>query len=447
MPFSKFLLAAVAGVVLAGSASAAAAEGPDCRVGAYALDDGQKLVVTPSDGANLRYRLLDGRSGKLFATGPDAFAGGEGWSGREPVSVRATFGPCADGRMSFQRTGEAARAGRKIPLRIAPISFESRGAQLYGELVLPAKARPKALVVLQYGSGDDSAVLNNYVQHLLPLKDIGVFVFDKAGTGRSEGRLTGDFQRLADDMASAVRAVRARPEAAGVAVGLMGESQGGWVAPITAEKAPADFIVVSYGLAVSIAEEDRSEAVQSLRNRGFDGDAVAKATELHDAATLIVKSKLADGGDAFERLKATYRNEPWFAHVGGDYTSLLAATPRAEWEQFRPFLDLDFDVDYDPHPVLARSRTPMLWVLAGRDTEAPHEATKAILQRLQAAGKPIDVVVFPHADHGIIDVEDGPDGPRDAGRHAAGYFDLLGDWIATRRLAGTYGQAEVLPRR
>lgn len=446
MRFPKFLAAAaMAGVALAGSA--VAAESPDCRVGAYALADGQKLVVTPSDGANLRYRLLDGRSGKLFATPSGAFEGGEGWAVREPVSVRARFGSCAEGRIELQRTGEAAQPGRKVPLRVAPLRFESRGAELYGELVLPPRGRPKAIVVLQFGSGEDSAVLSNYVQYLLPLKDVGVVVFDKAGTGRSGGRLTGNFQRLADDMAAATRAMRARPEARGVPIGLMGESQGGWVVPITAEKVPVDFMVVSYGLAVSIAQEDRSEAVQSVRLRGFDQAAVAKAVALHEVSTRVFRSRLAEGGDELERLKAAYRNEPWFAHVGGDYTSLLAATPRSEWEQFRPFLELDFDVDYDPQPVLERARAPMLWVLGGRDTEAPHEETKAILQRLQAAGKPIDVVVFPDADHGIIAVEDGPDGPKDAGRHSAGYFDLLGDWIASRRLSGPYGAAEVHPRR
>lgn len=445
MRFPKFLLAAFAVAAMAGPA--AAAEGRDCRVGAYALAGGEKLVVTRSDGENLRYRRLDGRSGKLFATASGAFEGGEGWSVREPVSVQARFGSCAEGRLTFQRAGEPARAGRKVPLRITPLRFESRGEQLYGELVLPERGRPKAIVVLQYGSGDDSAVLNNFVQYLLPLKGIGVVVFDKAGTGRSGGKLTGDFQRLAEDMAAAVRAARSRPEASGVPVGLMGESQGGWVAPITAEKVPVDFIVVSYGLAVSIAEEDRSEAAQSVRLRGFDDAAVAKAVALHDAATKVVKSGLREGGDEFERLRAAYRQEPWFAHVGGDYTSLLAATPRDQWEQFRPFLDLEFDLDYDPEPVLARARTPMLWVLAGRDTEAPHEETKAVLRRLQQAGKPIDIVVFPDADHGIIAQEDGPDGPKDAGRHSVGYFDLLGEWIATRRLGPAYGQGEVLPRR
>ena len=445
MRFRNFLLAATAGIAVAGSA--AAAETPDCRVGAYALADGQKVVITPSDEGNLRYRLLDGRSGKLFPTTAGGFEGGEGWAVREPVSTRVSFASCAEGRLEFRRNSRPAEAGRKIPLRISPLSFESQGEQLYGELVLPARGRPKAIVILQYGSGGDSAVLTNFVQYLLPLKDVGVLVFDKRGTGRSKGKLTGDFQRLADDMAAAVQAVRARPEAAGVPIGLMGESQGGWVVPITAEKAPVNFVVVSYGLAVSIAVEDRSEAIQSVRLRGYDEAAVTKAVALHDAATRVVKSRLREGGDEMERLKWAYRQEPWLAEVGGDYTSLLVTTPREGWEQFRPFLDLDFDLDYDPQPVLERSKTPMLWVLAGRDTEAPHEETKAILQRLQAAGKPIDLVVFPDADHGVIAVEDGPDGPKDAGRHSVGYFDLLGDWIGSRRLAGPYGKAEVLPRR
>lgn len=441
-----FALVAAAVAVFA-SCAPALAETPDCRVGAYELSGGEKLVITPSDTPNLRYRALDGRTGKLFPIADGSYEGGEGWAVRSPVTVRARFGPCADGRLSFQRGEEPALGGRRIPLRVTPLTFGGGGERLYGELVLPPAERPKAIVALQYGSGDESAVLNNYVQYLLPLKDVGVFVFDKRGTGRSGGRPTADFAVLADDLAAAVRAVRDRPEAAGLPVGVMGESQGGWVAPLTASKVPVDFVVVSYGLAVSIEEEDRSEVIQSLRAGGFDEAAVARATRLHDAATRVMSSRFEEGLDELERLKAAHRGEPWFANVGGDYTSLLAATPAERIGQVKALFDRGFDLEYDPEPVIAGLRTPMLWVLAGRDTEAPHEATEAILRRLQAAGSPIDVVVFPNADHGIIEQEDGPEGRRDAGRHAPGYFDLLSDWLASRRLAGSYGSAEIHPRR
>ncbi|MCF7222245.1 hypothetical protein [Marilutibacter chinensis] len=69
-----------------------------------------------------------------------------------------------------------------------------------------------------------------------------------------------------------------------------------------------------------------------------------------------------------------------------------------------------------------------LWLLAGDDTEAPIATTLTRLQRLEREGRPIDVIVFPQADHGMIAVEPGPDGGL-AGTTAPGYFERLGDWI------------------
>jgi len=41
-----------------------------CQAGAYRLDDGELLALTPSDGDTLRYRLFSGRSGRQAASCP-----------------------------------------------------------------------------------------------------------------------------------------------------------------------------------------------------------------------------------------------------------------------------------------------------------------------------------------------------------------------------------------
>ena len=98
-----------------------------CHSGAWALSDGTRLVVQPSDAPNLRWRRLDGVSGKLFpATTDGAYEGGEGWSKREPVTTRVTFGPCGDDRMTFARDGAAPLEGRKIALPTVPIRSPRR---------------------------------------------------------------------------------------------------------------------------------------------------------------------------------------------------------------------------------------------------------------------------------------------------------------------------------
>lgn len=432
-----------AALLLPGIAVAAEAAPPGvCHTGAWALSNGSRLVVQPSDAPNLRWRMLDGTSGKLFLTEGGKYEGGDGWSVSAPVTTRADFGACGQDRMTFARDGAPPVEGRRIALPTTPVTFASGKESLYGELVMPTSGKARAAVVLQYGSDNESAVWHNYVQYLLPQKDIAVFVFDKRGTGRSTGAFTGNFSIMADDMAAAVRAVRSRPEVADTPLGVMGESQGGWVAPLAARRTRVDFVVVSYGLAVSIVEEDRSEVEQSLAAWG--PDVQAQGAAMHDAATKLLASGLTEGEAEMDRLKAASAGAPWRKDLGGDYTSVVAGLPPGGLDEVRWVVGLNFQIDYNPVPTLEELDVPMLWVLAGRDTDAPSEKTLNILRGLQATGSPIDVAVFPDADHGIIAVDAG--GKR-LGRTAPGYFELLGDWIAKQRLDGPHGDAVQLKRR
>ncbi|MGQ9426997.1 alpha/beta hydrolase family protein [Gilvimarinus sp. F26214L] len=404
-------------------------DAPFCHRGAYRLSNGTELVVQPSDGDNLRYRFLDGRSGKLYFIGDGRYESGPGWSGREPVRLRAEFGECDQGRIAFEMNGKSRIGGTRVSLPVIPIQFASGDLQLYGELVMPDEERPKAVVVLQYGGGRESAVLHNYVQYLLPLRGIAVLVFDKRGTGHSEGEFVIDIPMLAEDMVAATRVLKSRPELQGLPLGLMGESQGGWVAPLAATRIPVDFVVASYGLAISMIEEDRAEVEQSLLMNGFESEELAKGEALHEAALRVVRSRFAEGLEELEELKSRFRGEPWFPVIEGDFTRLMTQTPREELDSIRELLSFHYDLSYEPYPVLESLKVPQLWILAAEDTEAPHEKSLAILSALQRKGVPITVEVFPDADHGMIVVEEGPEGRQLAGRTAPGYFELLFNWI------------------
>lgn len=436
--FYNCLLLAFAASPLSAAAHEPAVPGT-CHVGAYAMSDGSHVLIEPSDAPNLRYRFLDGVSGKLFPVSRGKYESGEGWSVSEPVTARVAFGTCGEGLIRFQRTHAPELKGSKVPLPTIPIEFDSGDLTLYGELVMPLHREPRAVVVLQYGSGRDSAVVNNYVQYLLPLKDIAVFVFDKRGTGRSEGALTIEIGTLADDMVAAVQAVRAEAGAEHVPLGLMGESQGGWVAPLAATKTPVDFVVVSYGLAISMLEEDRQEVAQGLRARGYGEDVLAIGDEIHRAAAKVMVSRFSDGLEELERLKATWRDEPWFAHLAGDFTNVLTSTPAERMHEAQALFDFPYDLAYEPLPVIASLTIPQLWILAGQDTEAPHESTLARVRKLEERGLPIDVVVFPHAEHGMIAVETDERGKHLAGRMAEGYFELLFDWISRQSASNQHG--------
>src|SRR5207344_2142422 len=146
------------------------------------------------------------------------------------------------------------------------------------------------VVVLVHGSEDSSGRDFYALQRLLPAQGIGVFVYDKRGTGASEGRYTQDFDVLADDAVAAMREARRLAGPRAGRVGYQGGSQGGWIAPLAAHIEPVDFVIVSFGLAVSPLDEDREAIAFDMERAGYGAEIKAKAMEVADATAVIITS-------------------------------------------------------------------------------------------------------------------------------------------------------------
>lgn len=439
------LLSLLTAACISGQLLTATAQGyeyfSNCRNGAYALNDGSQLVISPSFDNDLRYRRMDGTTGRLFLQADSSYLSGPGWANAKNPNIFARFGGCNNDSLIFRQDGKTL-TGKRIPFQVIPVRFNGKDASLYGELFLPARKKPQAVVILHYGSGQESAVLNNYVQYLLPLSDIAVFVYDKPGTGRSTGKQTANFELLATDMIAAVKAIRAQPAVKGVPIGLMGESQGGWIVPLTASQTPVDFIIASYSLLIPPREENRQEVLHDLQLEGYHQQDIAQAMQVVAATDQVVRERFNGGLTTLDSLKARYQQAPWYKSLKGDYTGPIINASRAQLDTLKQLFPLDINLDYDPLPAFRRVNVPMLWVVAGKDTEAPNGATIDILKQAITTRKNIDLVIFPHADHGIIEVTDTPQGPESLGRHSPGYFDLLRDWVKTRQVKKSYGNGE-----
>jgi pimeloyl-ACP methyl ester carboxylesterase len=100
--------------------------------------------------------------------------------------------------------------------------------------------------------------------------EVGVAVVlpDKRGCEKSEGEWLGrDFFELATDTAAAGKWVRQQDLFAASGIGLIGMSQGGWIAPIVAADDPDLAFVVSMSGATVPVEE----SVEVLRSQGIAG--------------------------------------------------------------------------------------------------------------------------------------------------------------------------------
>ncbi len=416
--------------------------------GAYRLDDGRLLVITAREADTLRYRLMSGESRALWPVGGGAFTAGPGWSGREPVEVGVGFDSSESGPpkgLDWDAPGGGQRA-RRLELPEVSGHFRSGELELRAKLVLPDGAGPFPAVVFVHGSGRQSAVDGYYNPYLFAANGIAGLVYDKRGTGGSEGKYSQNFHVLSDDTAAAVEWLRARPEIDPLDIHLAGYSQGGWIAPLAATKVEVQSLLIGYGPMVPVTGEDRWGYVSALEQAGFGERAVHQVDEINAIAGDI----LDRGEDRWGELKAALEeaeSRDWYEAVrGSDSLVGFISGTRLPWWAVRlfgwwirrgdpPFIDRL----YDPVPTVASLAIPSLWIFGGEDSSMPTGWSIEELEKLAAAGRPIEIEVFPEAEHGILLFEQ-EDGERHLVGYAPGYLPMQVEWI--RRQSGRPGPLE-----
>lgn len=396
----------------------------DCTPGTYSTKNGDfvVLVKAPNIAApGLRYLFRDGRRGATtdagvpLACGADAVTvGGERWT-----------------RIAFRET---------------PATFDSVGTKMTGVLIEPPGApdAKRPLVVMVHGSERTSPIGGVY-GYAMAAHGISVFVYDKRGTGGSEGEYTQNFELLGDDAARALEQARSMAAGRYGRAGFFGGSQGGWVAPLAATRTKADFVAIGFGLVASPIEEDREQMVSEVRAAGLGDDAVALVNRLSAATSKLALSNFTAGYEDLDAVRREMAGQPWAAKIDGEYSGDVARMTDDDLRRIgrARFDNVELIWNYDAVAALQKLDTPLLWVLAGEDREAPIETTRAALLGLAKAGKPFDVYLFPDTDHGMFEYTTGADGSRSVTRITDGYLKLLGDWIKGD-VRGPYGRAEHL---
>lgn len=410
-----------------------------CHVGLYRLDDGRVVDVAPLSDGGLRWRLLDGRSGRLARDEAGQWQGTVGWTDRTDATP-VSLGTCAAPAIAFE-----GRAGRRLSFPAVETRFQGRGETLAGRLVLPPGEGPFPVAVMVHGSERYSARTFNYFQRLFPAYGIGVFVYDKRGTGDSTGHYSQDFDLLADDAVAALKEARRMAGARASRVGFNGGSQAGWIAPLAATRSDADFVAVSYGLADSPLAEDRDQVQLDLKTAGHGPDVLAKAREVTDATGVVMASGFKDGYERLAELKTKYGHEPWWNDMKGEFTGDIVGHSAIALRVVGPMRDEGTSWNYDSMPTLRSVKVPLLWIIAGADAEAPPEETRRRLLSVANANPRFKVAEFPDTDHGILEFETAADGERTPTRASDGYFRMLIDWIRDGTLAHPpYGNAQLL---
>ena len=339
-------------------------------------------------------------------------------------------------------------SGARIDFDVRETRFVVEGGTLAGRLVMPRGQRIVPIVILIHGAEHDSARDHYALQRLFPAAGIGAFVYDKRGTGASGGRYTQDYLMLATDAVAAVREAKRLAGRRAGRLGYQAGSQGGWVAPLAAKIAPVDFVVVSFGLAVSPLSAEHESIVHDVLAAEPGTDGSTAAAEIAEAEDRLVVSNFRDGYDQLAAARRKYGGRPWFGHIGTGLTQFLLTNSAETIRTEGPAALTNIPLDYDPIPVLRHLDTPQLWILGGEDRDAPPGETMRRLTTLANSHRPITAVLFPKAEHGMYEFETGANGERLSTRQPPGYFRMMRDFILKGRIEqfASYGANNIALR-
>jgi uncharacterized protein len=269
--------------------------------------------------------------------------------------------------------------------------------RVQGLAVSYSRAGETALVALHGANAGtrDSSRLYRHLHETLPTHGIGVATFDRRGEGLSDGEPTrGRFEAQAQDALAVGAALGTRR------VGLWGLSQGAWVAPLAAVISDkVAFVVTVAATGVTPAEQMRYYARRQLELAGYGSAVIERAGTLR----LELEAWVHGAGPPPDLEAAS--EEPWFP-----LTYLPPSTFDDEGK--RAWIA---EMDFDPRPVFAAVRVPLLAFYGELDSTSPVEPSVAALPR-QAT-----VVVIPQAEHGL-ELPDGTLAPL--------YEQTLVEWLS-----------------
>jgi uncharacterized protein len=282
--------------------------------------------------------------------------------------------------------------------------FSATGVRLSGTITCPDTVPVCPGLVLIGGSGPTDRHNDGFFDALRThLTDVGVAVlgYDKRGAGKSTGEwATATTDDLARDAAAAVAVLRAHPRVAADTVGVLGHSEGGWVAlRLCARIGAVRHLIVNSCPAVSFVESE----VFALIAAGAEPDTAAALMW-----RLTMAARAGHDHRQGQRIVSDYQNEPWYPSATAGF-ELDSAT----WAQLSAW------GDEDPADDLVRLKTPTLAVFGGNDPLTPVQASVARYEETAAnAGRHQQIVVFPDADHRLR-ITDG---------FAPGYMERLSAW-------------------
>lgn len=307
-----------------------------------------------------------------------------------------------------------------LPYRAEDVTFANGDVTLKGTLCVPNGRGPFPAVVLLHGSGPESRWGTiRFIADRLARAGIAALAYDKRGSGASTGdwRTVG-YEALADDAIAGINLLAKRSDIDLKQIGLWGHSQGGFIAPLVAQRSGhVAFIVAADSNASTTREQDVLRVTNEIRDNGWTGRDAADARALH-AHFLDVASA---GGAGYDKLEAEVKQDK-----GRPYISWMAIPPRTSWIwKWYPLV-----ANYDSRTYWKTVRVPVLLVYGQNDELSDVKGSIASIGALVAAagGPAVKSIVIPGAPH-VLHIAPASGKPFFWWYMAHGYPSAEIDWI------------------
>ena len=257
----------------------------------------------------------------------------------------------------FRNTSGAQLAGPELSsFEYEEVGFVNGDLRLAGMVFIPEGDGPFPIVVIIHGSGTSRRNSAWYLTVTRQLQDNGIAVLlpDKRGSEKSGGTWVGaDFDDLAADTLAAVEFIRNQEEFRFSKIGLVGMSQGGWIAPVVAaEDTDIAFVVSMSGSAVTTDEQLLYEEIHNISEYTW----------------------------------------PFIARLLAPITTKMIQ----RMDHFRPISG------FDPIPYWKRVSAPIFFAFGENDSNVPVQDSVEVLQANAIGGL---IKIYPDGGHAIADIE------------------------------------------
>jgi pimeloyl-ACP methyl ester carboxylesterase len=356
----------------------------------------------------------------------------EGPSGPSEATEHIELRPGPEGpELHWLRPDGRELTGRRTELlEQERIRFRSGPLELAGTVLLPAGRGPHPAVVHVHGSGP--IYRTALFQRAVLYAEMGVasLIYDKRGTGASEGRWSDDvFDDLAADARAALDALRAHPRIDPARVGYAGHSQAGYVIPMAAVQAPRPaFAVIVNGGSIRPGDQSLYDKENDLRRAGFSPDDREQALDLMRRLYDYVEHRTGDRAE-LERDYLAAREREWFPVTDLPDIPAIPSWDDPPEELFR-YRD---EIAFDPVPYQERMGMPVLVLLGADDETVPaHRAAETWEESLhRAESRSFRIEIVDGADHAMrrSDVSKDRSDPDSPSGLVPQYRAILEDWL------------------